>query len=175
MKRLVCFVGHRFLKGIEQSLHFNLVHILSPFGVVLRWSGYDLTAQDIFADVIAGIREADVCVFDNLGTLNRPNVYIEIGIAHALGKPMMVCEYTGGRSGGGRRIADTGSVPSDLQGLFRIQYRSYEELCRRIHFSFPLFLARHGLLSPDEGLGFSLPPFSSAARTPSSIPEPPSP
>ena len=175
-KKLRCFVGHRFLTNIEQSLRFNLIHLLSPFGVVLRWSGYDLSAQDVFADVVSGIKEADVCVFDNLGTLNRPNVYIEIGIAHALGKPIIVCEYAGSASGRGRRIPDTGSVPSDLQGLIRIQYRSYEELCRRIHFSFPLFLARHGLLSPeDEGPGFSLPPFSSAARSPSSIPEPPSP
>lgn len=122
-----------------------VVHLLSPLGIVLRWSAYDLSARDVFGDVIAGIREADICVFDNLGTLNRPNVYIEIGIAHALGKPMLVCEYIGGTSGG-RRILDTGSVPSDLQGLFRIQYRSYEELCRQIHFHLPIFLYRHGLL-----------------------------
>ncbi len=143
--KLTCFVGHRFRRNIEQSLRFNLVHLLSPLGITLRWSGYDLSARDVFRDVISGIREADICVFDNLGTLNRPNVYIEIGIAHALGKPMLVCEYIGGTSSG-RRILDTGSVPSDLQGLFRIQYRSYEELCRQLHFHLPIFLYRHGLL-----------------------------
>jgi hypothetical protein len=85
--KLTCFVGHRFRQNIAQSLRFNLVHLLSPLGITLRWSGYDLSARDVFGDVISGIREADICVFDNLGTLNRPNVYIEIGIAHALGKP----------------------------------------------------------------------------------------
>jgi len=144
-KRLCCFVGHRFLKNIEQSLRFNLVHLLSPYGIDLRWSGYDLSARDVFDEIVHGIRSADLCLFDNLGTLNRPNVYIEIGIAHALGKPMLVCEFAGGTGGRRRKIPDTGSVPSDLQGLFRIQYRSYEDLCRQLYFNLPLFLARHAL------------------------------
>jgi hypothetical protein len=109
------------------------VHLLSPYGIDLRWSGYDLSARDVFDEVVYGIKSADLCVFDNLGTLNRPNVYIEVGIAHALGKPMLVCEYAGGKAERRRRIADTGSVPSDLQGLFRIQYRSYEDLCRQLY------------------------------------------
>lgn len=145
-RRLSCFVGHRFLKDIEGSLRFNLVHLLSPYGIDLRWSGYDLSARDVFDEIVRGIAAADLCLFDNLGTLNRPNVYIEIGIAHALGKPMLVCEYAGGATGGRKRVPDTGSVPSDLQGLFRIQYRSYEELCRQIYFGFPMFLERHSLL-----------------------------
>lgn len=143
-KKLICFVGHRFLKNIEASLRFNLVHLLSPYGINLRWSGYDLSARDIFQDIVSGIREADLCLFDNLGTLNRPNVYIEIGIAHALGKPMLVCEYIG-TPGGKKKIPDTGSVPSDLQGLLRIQYRSYQDLCKQLYFGFPIFLARNGL------------------------------
>jgi hypothetical protein len=140
-RRLSCFVGHRFLKGIERSLRFNLVHLLEPYSIVLRWSGYDLSSRDIFRGIVDGIREADLCIFDNLGTLNRPNVYIEIGIAHALGKPMLVCEYVGRK----RRILDTGSVPSDLHGLFRIQYRSYEDLCRQLYFGLPTFLHSNGL------------------------------
>lgn len=139
-KDLTCFVGHRFLKNIEKSLRFNLVHLLEPYDVHLRWSGYDLSAQDVFEDIVSGIKNADFCIFDNQGTLNRPNVYIEIGIAHAVGVPMLVCEYTGRR-----RVPDTGSVPSDLQGLFRIQYQSYQDLCRQLYFGFPVFLKRHGL------------------------------
>ena len=142
-RRLICFVGHRFLKNIEQSLRFNLVHLLSPYGIDLRWSGYDLSARDVFHEIVHGIDLADLCLFDNLGTLNRPNVYIEIGIAHALGKPMVVCEYAG--ETGRRKIPDTGSVPSDLQGLFRIQYVSYEDLCQQLYFNLPPFLRRNGL------------------------------
>ena len=110
-------MGHRFLPNIERSLRFNLVHLFSPHGIDLRWSGYDLSARDVFAEIVSGIRSADLCFFDNLGTLNKPNVYIEIGIAHALGKPMLVSEYRGARPQRKTKIPDTGSVPSDLQGL----------------------------------------------------------
>jgi hypothetical protein len=137
---LTCFIGHRFLKNIEKSLRFNLVHLLEPHGIHLRWSGYDLSAQDVFEDIVSGIRNADLCIFDNLGTLNRPNVYIEIGIAHAFGVPMLVCEHRGRK-----RVPDTGSVPSDLRGLFRIQYQNYQDLCRQLYFGLPLFLKGHGL------------------------------
>jgi len=141
--KLTCFVGHRFVAGIEQALRFNLIHLCEPHQVKLRWSGFDLSAKDIFEDIVTGIRNADLCLFDNLGTLNRPNVYIEIGIAHALGKPMLVCEYVGK---GRKKIPDTGSVPADLQGLLRITYQSYEDLSRKLYFGLPLFLERHGLL-----------------------------
>jgi hypothetical protein len=143
-KRLTCFVGHRFLADIEQSLRFNLVHLFEPYNIALRWSGYDLSAQDLFGDVVSGIKSSDLCFFDNLGTLNRPNVYIEIGIAHVLAKPMLVAEYLGPGSKGRKRIPDSGSVPSDLQSLLRIQYRSYEDLCKQLYFGLPVFLERHG-------------------------------
>jgi hypothetical protein len=58
---------------------------------------------------------------------------------------MLVCEYAGSTAGRRKKIPDTGSVPSDLQGLFRIQYRSYEDLCRQLYFNLPLFLARNEL------------------------------
>lgn len=141
--RLVCFVGHRFLKNVEWSLRFNLVHLFEPYGISIRWSGYDLNARGILEDVVSGIRSSDLCFFDNLGTLNRPNVYIEIGIAHALGKPMLVSEYLGPGSIGRRKIPDTGSVPSNLEGLLRIPYRSYQELCRQLYFGLSIFLERH--------------------------------
>jgi hypothetical protein len=140
---LVCFVGHRFLKNIEWSLRFNLVHLFEPYNVSLRWSGYDLNARGILEDVVSGIRDSDLCFFDNLGTLNKPNVYIEIGIAHALGKPMLVSEYLGPGTRGRRKIPDTGSVPSNLEGLLRIPYRSYQDLCRQLYFGLSVFLERH--------------------------------
>ena len=144
-KKLTCFVGHRFLENIEQALRFNLVHLFEPYNIVLRWSGYDLSARDVFEDILSGIKSSHLCFFDNLGTLNKPNVYIEIGIAHILAKPMLVSEYLGPGSKGRKKIPDTGSVPSDLQGLVRIQYRSYEDLCKQIYFGLPVFLERHGL------------------------------
>lgn len=142
---LTCFVGHRFLKNVEKSLRFNLVHLLELYGVHLRWSGYDLSARGVFDDIVDGIENADLCFFDNLGTLNKPNVYIEIGMAHVLGKPMLVSEYLGPGPRAGQKVPDTGSVPSDLQGLLRIQYRNYQDLSQQLYFGLPMFLKRHGL------------------------------
>jgi hypothetical protein len=36
-------------------------------------------------------------------------------------------------------------VPSDLQGLLRIQYRGYQDLCQRIYFGLPAFLNKTNL------------------------------
>jgi hypothetical protein len=143
-KPLSCFVGHRFLKNIENSLRFNLRHLFEPYKIDLFWSGYDLSSRNIFEEIVKGIKDADLCFFDNLGTLNRPNVYVEIGMAHVLAKPMLVSEYLGPASRKGRKMPDTGSVPSDLQGLLRIPYRSYEDLCLQLYFNLPIFLKRHG-------------------------------
>ena len=126
-------------------MRHNLAQLLGPYSIHLRWSGYDLSAAGVFGDIVAGIRTADMCFFDNLGTLHKPNVYIEIGISHALGKPMIVSEYVGPTRRHAKRVADTGSVPSDLQGLVRISYGSYEELCKRMYFGLPNFFERNGL------------------------------
>lgn len=144
-EKLVCFVGHRFLPNIERSLRFNLIHLFEPHQITLRWSGYDLRARDVFEDVVAGLRSADFCLFDNLGTRSKPNVYIEIGMAHVLGKPILVCEYAGPRLTGQRRVADTGGIPSDLRGLLRIRYKNYEDLCRQLYFELPKFLRENKL------------------------------
>lgn len=137
-KRLTCFVGHRFLKEIEGPLRFNLAHILDPYQIELRWSGQDLSASDIFAEIVAGIRGASMCFFDNQRTEDKPNVYIEVGIAYALGVPTILAEHADPTKA--RTL--TSSVPSDLQGLFRIRYSTYEELFRKLYFALPSFVAK---------------------------------
>jgi hypothetical protein len=142
-RRIRCFVGHRFSPKVEKSLRFNLRHLLEPYRIDLEWSGYDLSAQDAFEDIIKRIRAAEMCLFDNMGTLNRPNVYIEVGIAYALERPLIVCEYVGKRRP--HAVPDTASVPSDLAGILTVRYHKYEELCRQLYFKLPLFLRRHQL------------------------------
>lgn len=139
--KLTCFIGHRFLRDIEDSLRFNLIHLFEPHAIALTWAGSDLGARDIFEGILKGIRHADLCLFDNLATLDKPNVYIEVGIAYALQKPMLFCEYVGKES----PAFETGSMPSDLQGLLRIQYQSYQELCKKLYFGLPSFLKHHKL------------------------------
>jgi hypothetical protein len=113
--------------------------LFEPCCIELVWPGRDLTAADLFGDIVRQIRTAQMCPFDNRGTLNRPNVYIEIGIAFVLRRPMIVCEYVGR---GPRTLGlDTGNVPSDLSGLLP----HYEDLCRQLYLKFRLFLRRHRL------------------------------
>jgi hypothetical protein len=135
-RTLTCFVGHRFLRKIERPLRFNLRHVLNPYRIAIDWSAKDLSASDVFNDIVAGIGKADMCFFDTLGTASKPNVYIELGIAYALGVPTIFAEYIGGPS-----PTVPSGIPSDLQGLFRIRYRNYQELFRTLYFGLPNFIA----------------------------------
>ena len=130
-----CFVGHRLLEEIEQPLRFNLAHVLTPYGIELSWSVQDLSAADLFVDVVSRIRGASMCFFDTYATQTQPNVFIEIGVAYALGIPMIVTEHVGGESDVDAKI------PSDLQSLCRIRYRTYEELFRELYFGLPKFMS----------------------------------
>jgi hypothetical protein len=132
---LNCFVGHRFLPEIEGPLRFNLAHVLNPYGIRLRWSAQDLSASGVFADIVKGIRNSAMCFFDSYGTAGKPNVFIEIGMAYALGVPMIFTEHVGTQT--------AAEIPSDLHGLFRIQYASYEELFRKLYFGLPNFIAKN--------------------------------
>lgn len=49
-------------------------------------------------------------------------------------------------NGGGNTAFEAGNVPSDLQGLLRIQYQTYQELCKKLYFGLPSFLASHKLI-----------------------------
>ena len=91
----------------------------------------------MFRGIVKGIRGARMCFFDNFGTANKPNVYVEVGIAYALGVPTIVSEYVGGSAAGAGGVL----IPSDLQGLFRIQYKTYEELFRKLYFGLPNFMS----------------------------------
>jgi hypothetical protein len=135
-----CFVGHRFIPEVENRLRTNLAHLLKPYRIDLEWSAVDISASDVFKSIIKGIHNARMCFFDNFGTEGKPNVYIEIGIACALKKPAIVAEYVGDAPSG------AAPIPSDLQGLFRIQYKNYHELFRKLYFHLPNFIADHGIM-----------------------------
>jgi hypothetical protein len=132
---LKCFVGHRFLPEIEGPLRYNLAHVLNPYQISLRWSAQDLSASGVFSDIVKGIRNSAMCFFDSYGTAGKPNVFIEIGMAYALGVPMIFTEHVG--------TPIAAEIPSDLTGLFRIQYENYEELFRKLYFGLPNFIAKN--------------------------------
>jgi len=140
-----CFVGHRFIPRISEPLRLNLAYLLEPHGIRLDWSAQDLSATQLFGDIVSAIRSAGMCFFDTRETSTKPNVYIEVGIAYALGIPTILTEYLG--PVGNKRAKSVANVPSDLQGLFRIEYRTYEELCRRLYFGLPNFIAKNHVRS----------------------------
>jgi hypothetical protein len=134
----------RCVPGVAEALRFDLQHLLEPHGLSLQWAGKDLSSAALLDTIVSDIERADMCLFDNLGTLHRPNVYIEIGIAYAFEKPMIVCEYVG-KQPRSKAVPETATIPSDLAGLLRIQYKSYEDLCRQLYFGLPSFFRRHRL------------------------------
>ena len=93
-RKLHCFLGHRFLKSISNSLRLNLRYVLEPSNIKLDWAGMDIAAVGFFDDVIKKIRACDFCIFDNRWASEKPNVYIEAGIAYALGEPFILATST---------------------------------------------------------------------------------
>lgn len=139
-KPLKCFVGCRFVADIDRNLEYNLRTILEPWEIHVHLEGRNLGASSLFNRILRSIRSSDMCIFDNLGTSDRPNVYIEAGISLAEDKPMVFCEYAGRSISGLGAIPATGGIPADFRGLTRVQYRSYERLFRDLYFRMPRFL-----------------------------------
>lgn len=129
-RKLLCFLGHRYLQEISNSLRKNLAYVLQPSNIQLIWSNMDLTAQGFFSKTIHEIRRCDFCIFDNRAADEKPNVYIEAGIAYVLNKPFIMANYAGNRL----------EVPSDLLHINTIQYSNYRDLMKEIYFGLPIFL-----------------------------------
>jgi hypothetical protein len=134
-RKLRCFVGHRFVKPVSESIRMNLRYVLEPSGIELIWSGMDMLAIGFFDDIIKKIKKCDFCIFDNRLASEKPNVYIEAGISYALGKPFILANYQGNRLG----------IPSDLTHILNIPYRGYEDLCKVLYFNLPVFLRENRL------------------------------
>lgn len=85
----------------------------------------DMNATGFFDDIVKRIRPSDFCIFDNRWASQKPNVYIEAGIAYVLNKPFILANFQGNRLG----------VPSDLTHVLNIPYRDYEGLSRTLYFN----------------------------------------
>jgi len=132
--RRVCFVGHRFLPQVSSALRWNLRQVLEPYNVQLDWSGKDIRSVQIFDDIVERITRADFCIFDNRATTKRPNVYVEAGIAYAVGTPFILFDYARQK---------TESIPSDLSHSFAIRYMTYQRLFREFYARLPVFFIRN--------------------------------
>jgi hypothetical protein len=113
----------------------NLRYVLEPSNINLVWSGMDISAVGFFDNLVKKIRMCDFCIFDNRWASEKPNVYIEAGIAYALHKPFILANFQENRVG----------VPSDLTHILNLPYKSYEDLCRTLYFQLPIFLRENNL------------------------------
>ena len=134
-----CFVGHRFSPAVVKTLRWNLRHVLEPYNVELDWSGKDIRSVQILDDIVKKIKESHFCVFDSRAAEGKPNVYIEVGMCIALGKPFILFEYE--RLSGRRAIP--APIPSDLSHALTLRYRNYQQLFRDFYFRLPVFFAKN--------------------------------
>jgi len=128
--RLRCFLGHRFSPKVAGPLRLNLRYVLEPSNIELIWSDMDMSADAFFSKTVREIKKADFCIFDNRGADEKPNVYIEAGIAYVLKKPFIMANYAGNRL----------HVPSDLAHINNVAYRGYADLMKQLYFRLPVFL-----------------------------------
>jgi hypothetical protein len=128
-----CFVGHRFISQVEQTLRWNLSQVLEPYNVELDWSGRDIRSVQILDDIDRRIKAADFCIFDNRSTEGKPNVYIEIGMCYANRTPFIFFDYE----------PSAGSIPSDLGFALSLRYRNYRQLFRDFYYRLPVFFEKN--------------------------------
>jgi hypothetical protein len=134
-----CFVGHRFSKPVAETLRWNLRQILEPYNVELEWSGRDIRSVQILQDILAKIKAADFCIFDDREATGKPNVYIEAGMCIALEKPFILFEHEPTH----RAAAVASPIPSDLSHALALRYKSYRQLFWEFYARLPLFFEKN--------------------------------
>jgi hypothetical protein len=100
----------------------------------------DLAKPGTITDQIwSGIRRSDVVVADVTG--NNPNVFYELGLAHALGKEVIVIKQPGGKKAfdiiTSRFITYTFSTPSDLARLEDNLVQAFQSVTARYPYEGP--------------------------------------
>ena len=105
----LCFVLMPFAAKFENV--FEIVrHAVQACGLTCTRADSLTTTGQITDDIWNSIREARVLVADLTG--GNPNVFYEIGVAHALNKPVILLTQQGDR------------VPFDLRGVRYVRYNS---------------------------------------------------
>jgi hypothetical protein len=99
----------------------------------------------ILEDIIARVKRADFCVFDNRATSGRPNVYIEAGMCIVLRKPFILFEYEPRSS----HFDKPGPIPSDLSYAMALRYRNYRQLFRDFYLRLPIFIGENLPVAPE--------------------------
>jgi hypothetical protein len=130
-----CLVGCRFIREVQDRLNSVLEPILAYYGYEIVFQS-SLGGRQILKQVFDRLASGEIAfaLFDTQRTARRPNVFIELGVAYALGKPFILLE----REGSVR--------PSDLEGLITLRYSTYRDLALQLTLRLPTFLRDERLL-----------------------------
>jgi len=132
------FVIMPFGEGFDEIYNLFLVEALSEAGYEVSRADDIRSSQNILKDIVRSIADSHLVVADL--TDSNPNVYYELGLAHALGKPVLLLTQ------------DINELPFDL--------RSYRVLSYKTHFSH-VARARKQLLDLAKGVLTGETPFGS--------------
>jgi predicted nucleotide-binding protein with TIR-like domain len=110
------FVAHEFSASGLDDLRIAIKEALSSSGLEPYFADKEIIEGQIFIDkILPKIRNCRFGIYD-ISNPAKPNVFIELGAAIAIGARYYIV------------IRKGVSVPSDLQGLDRIEYQSFEHL-----------------------------------------------
>jgi hypothetical protein len=110
------FVAHEFSAGQLDDLRKAVQDALRDIGLEPYFADKEIIEGQIFLNkILPKIRQSRFGIFD-ISNPAKPNVFIELGAALALG-----CRYY-------IIVREGVEIASDLQGLDRIQYHSFEHL-----------------------------------------------
>ncbi len=139
------FLGHRFVDHVTKNLRHNLQTILRPYRIRLMYSDSDMRNAQIFDTILRHIKHADFCIFDDRETEVQPNVFIEMGAAISRRRHYFYFNFLRKRvvviAGTKQKI----ETPSDLGGMLRLPYSTYEGLFFEFATRLPGFLTARKL------------------------------
>lgn len=111
------FVGHEFTAGIIDNLRQAVDSALEDSGLVAYYADKELVPNaQIFLDKILPVIHHSAFGIYDISSLEKPNVFLELGAGLARRNICII-------------ICKLGTnIPSNLQGLDRIEYQSFEDL-----------------------------------------------
>ncbi|MGD1951182.1 MAG: hypothetical protein ACFB14_16245 [Leptolyngbyaceae cyanobacterium] len=115
------FVVMPFLKELQTVYSDHIMHVAQQLAVTIARGDDFFTADSIISDIWDAINAAKVIIADCTG--RNPNVFYEIGIAHTLGKPVILTAQS------------VNDIPFDIQHIRTVLYeftprgmREYEKV-----------------------------------------------
>jgi hypothetical protein len=112
------FVLMPFQRKFEDVWELGIKPSIKKLGLNCKRADDFWNAKEIMDIIRQNIRCARLIVADM--TNNNPNVFYELGYAHALGKPVILITQ------------ERQKVPFDLRGIFNIEYSNVSDLTRRL-------------------------------------------